>query len=384
MKILLNFIPLKSGGGIQVGLDFIEQAKQHGQQHEWFLVATAGTAIAQVQETDNVRVAKVVPNNLIARVWFEHVGCKALIDTIKPAVVYTQFGPHWPGAKVANVVGCAYSNLFYPEIDFWGTLPLVPRVVREVVDWFRGGRLFGADAVIFETPDLAERAVRVFHLPSDRVHCVRPSVSSLVNPGVEHRPTRDRCADLPKGFRVLLLASCQHHKNIDLLPDVAHVLRTQHRVDDVVFVITIPPGLEETRRILSNARRLGVERQIYNFGPVPHAGCAELYKECDAVILPSSLESLSNKIAEAWTMQKPLLISDLDWARSCCGDGAVYVRYRDPGDIARKLLLVKESAEYRNMIVEKGRQVQAIYPSPRERFAQYLAVIEAHAGGVAA
>lgn len=379
MNILLNFIPLKSGGGVQVGLDFIEQAKRHGTRHEWHLVATAGTAIAATRESGNVRVAKVVPNGLAARLWFEHVECKELVRAIKPAVIYTQFGPHWPGVRAANVVGCAYSNLFYPEVDFWGSLPFLQRVVRKTVDVFRGKRLFAADAVIFETEDLAERAVRIFKLPQERVHCVRPSVSSLVTPASEHRQTRERCATIPKGFRVLLLASYQPHKNIDLLPDVAKVLKERHRCDDVVFVVTLPPEHPGTKQLLARARALDVERQIHNFGPVPHEGCAELYKECDAVLLPSSLESFSNTIAEAWTMRKPLVISDLDWARSCCGEGAVYVRYRDSGDIAQKLVRLKENPDEARAVSERGRQVQATYPSPEQRFLQYLALIEAHA-----
>ena len=282
------------------------------------------------------------------------------------------------------MVGCAYSNLFYPEVNFWGNLPFPDRVLREVVDVFRGKRLRTADAVIFETADLADRAVRLFGLPRERVHFVRPSVSSLVNPESEHRETRERCADIPKGFRVLLLASCQPHKNIDVLTEVAKTLQERHHVTDVVFVITVPPAHEGTTRIMTKAKRLGVAECIYNFGPVPHEGCAELYKACDAVILPSSLESFSNTIAEAWAMEKPLLISDRDWARSSCGEGALYFRYRDPEDIAQQLIRIKESPEYVKAIVQKGRQMQATYPSPRERFAQYLELIEAHACGVSA
>ena len=152
VKILLNFIPLKSGGGVQVGLDFIEQAKQHGLRHEWFLVATSGTPIAACRGSSNFHVAKVIRNNLAARLWFEHIGCKALLRSIKPSLVYTQFGPHWPGVRTINVVGCAYSNLFYPEVDFWGNLPFLERVLRKAVDVFRGRRLRTAGTAVQDVP----------------------------------------------------------------------------------------------------------------------------------------------------------------------------------------------------------------------------------------
>ena len=146
----------------------------------------------------------------------------------------------------------------------------------------------------------------------------------------------------------------------------------------------LPPSKEETKHLLARAHEQGVAEYIYNFGPVPHEGCAEIYRECDAVILPSSLESFSNTIAEAWAMQKPLVISDLDWARSCCGEGAVYIRYRDSDDIARKLIMLKESPEYAKAIIEAGRRMQSTYPTSRERFAQYLELIETHARGAGA
>src|SRR5262249_49349804 len=154
MKILLNFVPLKSGGGVQVALDFIAQAKKFGKHHEWHLVATSGTPLARVEETDNFRMEKVVPRSLWARLWFEDVGWRALLERLKVSVGYTQFGPQWPGAsRVRNVVGCAYSNLLYPEVDFWAALPPVRRTIRKFVDIFRRGRLYSADLVIFETDD---------------------------------------------------------------------------------------------------------------------------------------------------------------------------------------------------------------------------------------
>ena len=376
MKIVLNFLPLKSGGGLQVGLDFIEQAKKHGREHEWFLVATRGTPLAEVREASNLRLVKTVSKSVMARLWFEYLGCRKLIREIGAKLVYTQFGTHWPGASTVNIVGCAYSNLFYPEINFWERFPLTRRLVRKGIDSLRMLRLRQADHVIFETEDLARRAVRLKGFQSERVSWVKPSVSSLVALGKEHIPTRERCRRLPKGFRVLLLSTYNPNKNIDLLPRIAKVIDERFPDNDMVFVMTLPHQSSTTVQILKDAQKSGVSDRIVNLGPIPQEGCAEVYRACDLVILPSQLESFSNTIAEAWVMRKPLLISDMDWSRSLCKAGAAYFRYRDSHDAAEQIRRIRNDSRYYTALVAEGESMLRTYPTACERFQQYLSIIE--------
>lgn len=380
MNILLNFVPLKSGGGLQVGLDFVHQAKLHGAAHTWYLVATAGTALSRIEPQANFVVAQLVSRNRLARLWFEYFGCGRLTRRIRPDVIYTQFGPHWPGAHAfVNVVGCAYSNLVYPEVDFWDRLDAPRRWLKKGIDRMRKRRLRQADVVVFETDDLAARAVRVLGLDGARVHVVRPSISSLVNPMAAHAKTRERCRALPVGFRVLLLSTYNPNKNIELLAEVAKVLADEHGDKDTVFIITLPPDAATTRSILAKADRLGVASRVHNFGPVDHEGCTEIYRCCDAVILPSQLESFSNTIAEAWIMERPLLVSDMEWARALCGDGAAYFRFGDSHDAAARIDEIKRNEPLRRDLVARGRSVLASYPTADLRFRRYLDIIEHYA-----
>ncbi len=376
MKIILNFIPLKSGGGVQVGLDFIAQAILHGKQHEWYLVATKGTPFANISGTGNIKLVKTVQASMPHRLWFEYLGCRKLVKKIGADLIYTQFGPQWPGSKLINIVGCAYSNLFYPEINFWERLPLIKRMIRKGIDFIRMLRIRQAGHVIFETEDLARRAVSLTGLKSERVSWVKPSISSLVALDKVHAPTRELFEELAPGFKVLLLSTYNPNKNIELLPHIANALNERDPYNDVFFVITLPPRSDNLERIMRAARELGVEKRIVNVGPIQHEGCSEAYRACDLVILPSQLESFSNTIAEAWMMQRPLLISDIDWARSLCGTGAAYFQYRNPQSAAEQILRLRKNNEcYRNLVSE-GERMLRTYPAPVDRFKQYLAIIE--------
>lgn len=377
MKILLNFVPLKSGGGVQVGLDFLRQLKENGGEHDWYLVATRGTPFAEIVGSSNLRLVHIVPRNLVQRIWFEYVGCRRLIKTIAPDVIYTQFGPHWPGGhECVNIVGCAYSNLFYPEIDFWGSLPIHKRFVKAIIDKSRLSRIRKADKVIFETLDLAARAEAQGVVKGGQAKVVIPTVSSLVTLERFHDPTRSRCAGLPMGFRILLLSTYNRNKNIELLPYVAEKLRNSGACPGLKFIITLPENTSNTLKVLALARQLGVAEDIINFGTVPYEGCAELYRACDAVILPAQLESFSNTIAEAWNMQRPLIISDFDWSRSICGNAALYVRYRDASDTACQIEKLFRDHRLRSELVANGTDRLKMFPSAQQRFLAYLRLVE--------
>jgi glycosyltransferase involved in cell wall biosynthesis len=218
--------------------------------------------------------------------------------------------------------------------------------------------------------------VRLKGFQSKRVSWVKPSVSSLVGPDKEHIPTRKLCSRLPKGFRVLLLSTYNPNKNIDLLPRIAKALDERFPDNDVVFMITLPTQSPATLQILQDAQRLGVSDRIVNLGPIPQEGCAEVYRACALVILPSQLESFSNTIAEAWVMRKPLLISDMDWARSLCKAGAAYFRYRDSHDAAEQILRIRNDSRYCTALVAEGENMLRTYPTACERFQQYLSIIE--------
>ncbi|MEW6211568.1 MAG: glycosyltransferase [Acidobacteriota bacterium] len=69
----------------------------------------------------------------------------------------------------------------------------------------------------------------------------------------------------------------------------------------------------------------------------PHYGedLIALYRSVDACIFPSICESFGHPLVEAMAMKKPLVCSDLPFAREICGDHAVYVDPNRPEDLVR-------------------------------------------------
>jgi glycosyltransferase involved in cell wall biosynthesis len=378
---MLNFLPLSTGGGVQVALDFLQQAKSHGGAHEWLLVTRENSQFSKLVFSENIRIVHQVPDNIKDRLMFEYFGCKKIVKEHAPDLIYTQFGPIWPGANIINISGCAYSNLFYPELNFWGALPWNKRLVKKIIDWQRLKRLLMSDVCIFETEDLAIRAAQQHNLSPERVTYVRAAVSSLVTKDSSHIETQKRCEELPEGTKVLLLSGYHPNKNIELLVKAAAILKKKGRAD-IAFVLTLPEEKKEVKILFESIRQQGLQNWVYNFGPVPQEGCSELYRACDYSILPSTLESFSNMIAETWAMDRPLLISELSWCRSLCGEGAIYFDYLNPASIVEKIESMVDGGIDVDAIVAAGAQQLATYPSPEGRFKNYLSIIETNSGQV--
>jgi glycosyltransferase involved in cell wall biosynthesis len=378
MNIMINLLPLKTGGGVQVALDFLRQAAIYGSAHNWMIVSRQNSSFKDLSHPENIRHCHEVPDNLFSRLKFEYSGCKLLIDKYQVDVVYTQFGPHWPGSNVSNIAGCAYSNLFYPDLDFWGNLSVPRRALKKMIDKLRLKRILAADVRIFETEDLANRATHQHKLDPKTVTFVRPAVSSLVDENASHEETAERCKSLPDGYKVLLLSGYHPNKNIELLVDTARSLQKMG-CDNVKFVLTLPADNPGTLRIIAKAKELGVSSYIYNFGPVHQQGCCELYRACNAAVLPSTLESFSNMIAESWSMKVPLLISNLSWCRSLCGQGALYFDFLNCESLANQLVALRADENLQQSVSFQGQLQLQKYPSSKERFMSYLAIIEANA-----
>jgi glycosyltransferase involved in cell wall biosynthesis len=208
------------------------------------------------------------------------------------------------------------------------------------------------------------------------VAVVRPSPSATITPSHDHPGTRARCSKLPSGFRVLMLSGWHMNKGLEIVPRVASVLRDDHGITDCVFVLSVPEDHPRSADMRREAERLGVLNNLVFFGSVPQDGCAELYRATDATLLLSVLESFSNNIIESWTMGRPLLITDAEWAHELCGNAACYVQRDSERDIARGLAELIQNQPSRQRLVEQGYVMARSYPTLGEKTASYVRFIE--------
>ena len=118
MKILINLIPIKKGGGQQVALNFIENIVFIKGFNKTTFLCTKNTSVEKLlikKELDYI----AINNSMFSRLIFNLFNLGKIIAKKKINIIYTLFGPTLTSNKTFNIVGSAYSNIYFPEIDFW-------------------------------------------------------------------------------------------------------------------------------------------------------------------------------------------------------------------------------------------------------------------------
>lgn len=359
MKILINFGPLKVGGGHNVALNFFYELKKLDLKNVEFFFCVPKYSkltdvVSQSRWKDNVFY---VSNNPVVRIVQELTSLKNFLNEHKIQNVYSYFGFALLGKKYKQVVGSADSNLYFPEVDFWKDEPGLKRLKRFLVDKYRIFGLKNAHAVIFENKAMCDRAEWLFSIKNRKL--ILPSInfsgsSSSYSLGEKVKP------------RVLLLCGWQRNKNILKLPEVASEFKKNGI--NIEFVLSVSPdGSSCSNEFLSKINNFQVEEYFKFIGRVNKDDIPSLYSQIDIVYLLSKLESFSNNIIEAWYFNKPLIVADEEWARAICENSAIYVNRDDAYEIMRATREVLGDRELAADKLADGGRILDSYPAIDER-----------------
>jgi hypothetical protein len=232
-KIILNFTRVAQGGGVQNSLSFIENLKKIDELAKYVLIARKKSIIldkALEEGYDSIGVNEY-KMDFFCRKHFS-----------REQVCFTFFGPPWLTSVdyLINVCGVAYSNLFYPEIDFWKGFSGAEKVKRNLKDFLRFFNLRFSDFWIFETESLAQRANFIAGFPEDRVGVVRMSPSSLVSPEKIKETWASEFEDYltPGSFRLLFLASDNPNKRIIKIAPILKKILEEFNPNISIEVVT--------------------------------------------------------------------------------------------------------------------------------------------------
>jgi glycosyltransferase involved in cell wall biosynthesis len=373
--MILNFLPVGGGGGQQNSLSFLRiLARDDERRRGARAVVRQDSKLHQLCEDVGVE-AIPVHNSPPARLRFE-LTCKKLFP--KGETCFTFFGNPLLSTRdhLLNVCGCALSNLFHPEIRFWGHLPFLRRTWKEFKEVLRRTPVTWADYWIFETPLLGRRAIELRKFPAGRVGVVRMAASSLVSPDkVQSELAEEFKRRMKPGFRCLFLSTAHPNKRLHLFPAIVQHLR-QLGVSDVSAVTTMDENSEGGRRVVGEFRSRGLQDHLTNIGPVSPDQVATLIHCCNAICCFSILESFSNNFVEAWRMEKAMIVTDDSWSRDACGEGALYVEPERPEASAERIArLVRDEAFWKELI-SAGTQQLATYPTAEEKNQLYYREIE--------
>jgi glycosyltransferase involved in cell wall biosynthesis len=155
-------------------------------------------------------------------------------------------------------------------------------------------------------------------------------------------------------FRLVCLCRYYAHKNLEIICDVFE--QFGDILKGVVVFLTIAAHQHpHARSLLQRIRRSGLSNQIVNLGPIPEREIPACLHNCEGLLFPTKMESLSGSYLDAMQCGLPILTSDLDFARQVCCDAAVYFDPSSPEAVAKTILRLKSDVALRRQLAEAGR-----------------------------
>jgi len=368
MRLLINTSKMRFGGAVQVALSFIHECRAFN-DHEYHVVLGPGIDAA-LDRGD-------FPGNFhFHEKSFGMVGLRSLPrmqremskleQQIQPDCAVSTSGPPFWRSRAPHLVGFNRPLYIYPESPHVQELPLKRKAKLAAQRWLHC-RYFrrDADALIVQTEDVNRRVRKL--LGTDRVYTVTNNHNGWYDEPSEHPP---RLPERGKDkFRFLTLTSYYPHKNLELIPEVIAALPGFLR-GRIEFVLTLT---EADYRQHIGAQ---VPSQVRLVGPVPPPECPALYRECDAMFLPTLAECFSASYPEAMKMEKPIVTTNLGFARTICEDAALYFAPGDAQSAAEQIRRLVGDTELQGNLRQRGRQRLAAFDTPARRAEKILDICQ--------
>ncbi|NEM97605.1 glycosyltransferase [Pontibacter burrus] len=371
MNILLNFFPVRAGGGQQVANNFIQIIAKEHFNHNWFVLVGEGSElhISAKKELSEYQIFSF-PYSYLARITISKK-LKELTTAHNIDLIYN-YAPTLQIPKIPQVVRSVYSNLYFPEIPFWSSYPFITQLKKKTIDYFRLRGTLKADGLVFENNSMLDRASSLYNYPQNRMKYIEPSVSSfdVRNINAEYNKLKSL-----EGFKILYLSSWHLNKNISVLPYVASLLKEANI--NVRFILTLEPTNKEVESNLLNViHKLQVMDYFELIGKVKAIHVHQVVKLSDAMILLSKLECFSSNVVESYFFKKPLIIADEPWARAACERAALFVDRENPNDIFSKIKDLVSDKALRHELVSLGETRLLHFNTPEEKVEKQVKFLE--------
>ena len=362
MKLMINTAHQRFGGAVQVALSFINECRTFS-EHEYFVML--GPGLQQLIEQDDF------PHNFhfesfdfgpvnFRKSFVINWAMKEMERKYKPDVIISTTGPTYFHSKAPQIIGFNLPLYIYPESPYVKSFAGVRRlkfILKKIIHYYFFKR--DASAFVTQTEDVNQRVRR--ELKSEKVYTVTNTASKYYNqPKIFPNKLKPKTDSI---YRFITVSAFYQHKNFELIGEVARILEQRDR-KNFEFVLTIKP--DELARVFMG------QAYITTVGPVHPKECPSLYRECDAMFLPTLAECFSASYPEAMMMEKPIVTTDLGFARSICGDAALFFRAKDAEAAADQIERLLDDKELRATLIAQGRKELKKFDSPQQRAEKYI------------
>lgn len=351
--MMLNASNIRIGGGIQNVVSILNELKKFDSNFYTVIISDQITKEIELNSfPSNFHFFNYnCPKHIFSlKYWkFKRV-MNSLIHNSNIEVVFSFFGPTVWTPTVKHLMGFAIPHYLYPEyipISNFSFNDLIAIYIRKIYHRFYLKK--NSSFFYTETEDASRRLVKFLDINSKNVFTINNYYGAHFDDFLKSHASLTFQKKSP--FTFLILSAYYPHKNLSIIKEIVPKLRSQGIL--IKFVLTLP------NRHFATLFKNEYEDYIINLGPVAVVDCPKLYMECDALLMPSTLEVFSATYVEAMKMKRPILTSNLSFATSICKDSALYFNPTDPDDLIFNIIqLINNSMLYNNLVLSGEKRLK--------------------------
>ena len=366
MKIIIDNSNLFAGGGIQVATSFLYDLNSLNLDHQFHVIQSFNSS-KQIEKTDFLTNFHFYDLNdeISSSIFRRSQKVKSIEKLIIPNVIFTIFGPSYYKSDYPKIIGFALPDMIYKNSPFFSQISLKKKIFYKFIGIFkRFAFIRNSDVLIFET----DEARKIFmSTVSKKIESY--TVSNTLNEIFFNKKKWKNCLYPSKtDFEILCLSANYPHKNLQIIPKIIDKLVKDFSMINFRFVLTL------------NKDELGFPDRYDNFihyiGKVDIKQIPSLYQKIDFVIIPTLLELFSTTYLEAMHMGKPLICSDMGFARYICHDAAIYCNPMNPSEYASAIHELSRDKILQMKLVDHGYENVKRFGTSMDRSMGYLKIIE--------
>lgn len=258
-------------------------------------------------------------------------------------VVLSVFGPTWWTPRVPHLCGFALAHLVMPESPYFRKQPFYEQLKLKVNNWILTFFYWRCSKYYYTENEMISKRLK------DLLHCKRVDTVTNYYNQVFDQPENQKILKLPKfnGTTILTISNAYPHKNLSISLEIAQALCKNHSDFKFRFVFTVNekdfPSIPEE-----------LKNYFLFIGSVDISECPSLYEQSDIVFQPTLLECFTATYPEAMRMRRPIVTTDLAFARGLCGDAAIYYDALSGVAAAEAIYKVATDNKFRSQLIMNG------------------------------
>ena len=371
---------LRSAGGLAVGRNLIEALISVAPNTDFCFIVPSGVGYEAIcSRARNARIFPTAAMGAFERLRFDTLRIPEILESFSPDVVlaldssHAVRNPRWPQAIFVQD-----AHPLYPSSQY-GPRTLKARVRNAYLNWHFRRSLVGTGLVFVQTEVMAARLRSAFAFSGVTSVCGTAVSTSLLRSHSKPSELPNELRPYANRFKLLCVAHYAPHKGIERIVDVFDRFRDELS-EAVVFLTITPHQHRNVTRILKRIEKLNLAKQIVNLGEVPREKLGAYYRSCDAMLLPTTLESFGVTYVEALACHLPILTSDLDFARETCSDAALYFDPWKLSEIKDAIVHLYRNPDLREQLSSEGRNKAQVMHTWNEIAASVISALTDLAG----